>query len=327
MPLPIITLLQNVKHKGTKHKTYQVTNSFMTGIIHLLKKQLNNWYYKQQHVQGFSADSSKSLLAPITLRPIFKLDNMLKGLFIRIDDPDNLFVYQIMTPSTILQTSNHKKHHNAQDYHRICEAKSTGIFHFRHSDGKFTTSNILTKIIAQSKLCSLIQPLLYWKDETIQDNHPNLLIMQFIKAINLAAFSGLRGVSDIYHVSPSDASMGRSEVAFPASSSRNAPFPEYSQKEVVQNSHDSMSAKRVIRWDIDDCSTVSNPSCVHTSDGLDSTIQIGNDPYVQIRRQGASYTDGYSGTETTVDIHTTVPKPTQVYKDPGLSVQTYSALP
>jgi hypothetical protein len=144
---------------------------------------------------------------------IMDLRYTLRMLGIPLDGPAWMFGdnQSVITSSTIPH-SNLNKRHNALSYHRVREAISAGILYFLHIDGKLNPSDILTKFLPWVKFWPLIQPLLFWKGETMKDIHPSLPITQVIEAIALAASTGLRGVSDNHGISPQDA-FARSIVA------------------------------------------------------------------------------------------------------------------
>jgi endo-beta-N-acetylglucosaminidase D len=130
---------------------------------------------------------------------------------IPIDGPSWMFGdnQSVITSSTIPHSSLNKRH-NALSYHRVREAISAEILYFLHVDGKLNPSDVLTKFLAWAKFWPLIQPMLFWKGETVKGIHPNLPMTQVIEAMNLAASSGLRGVSSI---NPSDTAMGSAITA------------------------------------------------------------------------------------------------------------------
>jgi hypothetical protein len=69
-----------------------------------------------------------------------------------------------------------------------------------HVDGKNNPSDVLTKFLPYSKLQPLIQPLLFWKGETmVNDNKPFPVV---IRSLSTNTPSGLRGVTN--NINPSD---------------------------------------------------------------------------------------------------------------------------
>jgi hypothetical protein len=128
---------------------------------------------------------------------------------IPIDGPSWMFGdNQSVITFSIIPHSNPNKRHNALSYHRVREAISAGILYFIHIDGKLNPSDVLTKFLAWAKFWPLIQPMLFWKGDTIRYIHANLPVTQIIEEIKLAASSGLRGVSTI---NPSDAIGGSND--------------------------------------------------------------------------------------------------------------------
>jgi hypothetical protein len=112
---------------------------------------------------------------------------------------------QSVITSSNIPHSNLNKRHNALSYHRVREAISAKILYFIHIDGKLNPSDILTKFLSWAKFWPLIQPMLFWKGETMKDIHPNLPITQVIEQTKAGSPSGLRGVTSTSRVSPSGA--------------------------------------------------------------------------------------------------------------------------
>jgi hypothetical protein len=125
---------------------------------------------------------------------------------IPIDGPAWMFGdNQSVITSSNIPHSNLNKRHNALSYHRVREAISAKILYFIHIDGKLNPSDILTKFLSWAKFWPLIQPMLFWKGETMKDIHPNLPITQVIERTKASPPSGLREVTSTSRVSPSGA--------------------------------------------------------------------------------------------------------------------------
>jgi hypothetical protein len=108
----------------------------------------------------------------------------------------------VITSSTIPH-SNLNKRHNALSYHRVREAISAKVLYFIHVDGKVNPSDIMTKFLGWAKFWPLIQPLLFWKGETIKGTQDKTPIPQVIAALKEQSPSGLRGVTRSNSISPS----------------------------------------------------------------------------------------------------------------------------
>lgn len=178
----------------------------MSGIIHLVNQTPIQWFCKKQNVVETSTYGSEFMVARQATEQIMDLRYTLRMMGIPLDGPAWMFGdNQSVITSSNIPHSNLNKRHNALSYHRVREAISAGILYFMHIDGKLNPSDILTKFLAWVKFWPLIQPMLFWKGETIKKIHPNLPITQAIQEIALAASSGLRGVSTKSSISPSDA--------------------------------------------------------------------------------------------------------------------------
>jgi hypothetical protein len=184
-----------------------VTGRSLSGIIHMVNQTPIQWFCKKQNVVETATYGSEFMAARQATEQIMDLRYTLRMMGIPIDGPAWMFGdnQSVITSSTIPH-SNLNKRHNALSYHRVREAIAAGILYFIHIDGTLNPSDVLTKFLAWAKFWPLIQPLLFWKGETVKGIHPNLPLTQVIEALNQAASSGLRGVSDI---SPSDARKGK----------------------------------------------------------------------------------------------------------------------
>jgi hypothetical protein len=123
---------------------------------------------------------------------IIDLRYTLRMMGIPIDGPSWMFGdnQSVITSSTIPESTLNKRH-NALSYHLVRECIAAKIINFMHISGKVNPSDILTKFLSWSNFWPLIQPLLFWKGETLLST-PLSLIIQDIKDPP----TGLRGVSD-----------------------------------------------------------------------------------------------------------------------------------
>jgi hypothetical protein len=63
------------------------------------------------------------------------------------------------------------KQHNALVFHRVRKAIALGIMHLLWIEGKDNASNVLTKPLSHAVAWPLIQPLFFWKCQTISPTH------------------------------------------------------------------------------------------------------------------------------------------------------------
>jgi hypothetical protein len=106
----------------------------------------------------------------------------------------------VLTSSTLPHSSLNKRH-NALAYHRVREAVAAKVMYFQHVSGKINVSDIFTKFLPWTTFWPLVQPLLFWKGETMQsmDITPvifdSTLPLQDLITIIKESTAGLRGVT------------------------------------------------------------------------------------------------------------------------------------
>jgi hypothetical protein len=205
MPTPLGKPFRTTTYEDANLVHCLVTGRSMSGIIHLVNQTPIQWFCKKQNVVETATYGSEFMVARQATEQIMDLRYTLRMMGIPIDGPSWMFGdnQSVVTSSTIPH-SNLNKRHNALSYHRVREAISAGILYFLHIDGKLNPSDVLTKFLTWAKFWPLIQPMLFWKGETVRNIHPNLPMTQVIEALTLAASSGLRGVSSNSSISPSD---------------------------------------------------------------------------------------------------------------------------
>jgi hypothetical protein len=206
MPTPLGKPFRTTTYADANLMHCLVTGRSMSGIIHMVNQTPIQWFCKKQNVVETATYGSEFMVARQATEQIMDLRYTLRMMGIPIDGPAWMFGdnQSVITSSNIPHSSLNKRH-NALSYHRVREAISAGILYFIHIDGKLNPSDILTKFLAWATFWPLIQPLLFWKGDTVKQIHPILPIPQAIEAIKLAASTGLRGVSDNNRISPIDA--------------------------------------------------------------------------------------------------------------------------
>jgi hypothetical protein len=86
----------------------------------------------------------------------------------------------VITSSTIPHSTLNKRH-NVLSYHCVRECIAAKVFYLLHISGKINLTDMLTKPLGWVSFWPLVQPLFFWKRETIQDK-PFYLVIQGIKA-------------------------------------------------------------------------------------------------------------------------------------------------
>jgi hypothetical protein len=172
----------------------------MSGIIHLINQTPIQWFAKKQNTVETATYGSEFMVARQATEQILDLRYTLRMMGIPIDGKSWLFGdnQSVITSSTIPKSTLNKRH-NALSYHRVRECIAMGIINLLHVDGKNNPSDVLTKFLPYHKLRPLIQPLLFWKGETML--HHNQPLPVIIRGLTNDTLSGLRGVTTL--VNPS----------------------------------------------------------------------------------------------------------------------------
>jgi hypothetical protein len=172
----------------------------MSGILHFINQTPIQWFAKKQNTVETATYGSEFMVARQATEQILDLRYTLRMMGIPIDGKSWLFGdnQSVITSSTIPKSTLNKRH-NALSYHRVRECIAMGIINFLHVDGKNNPSDVLTKFLPYSKLQPLIQPLLFWKGETMVDATQPIPIT--IRDLSNGTPSGLRGVTN--NINPS----------------------------------------------------------------------------------------------------------------------------
>jgi hypothetical protein len=166
----------------------------MSGILHFINQTPVQWFAKKQATVETATYGSEFMVARQATEQILDIRYTLRMMGIPIDGPSWLFGdnQSVITSSTIPQSTLNKRH-NALSYHRVRECIAMDIITFMHVSGKDNPSDVLTKFLGYTKLRPLIQPLLFWKGETLlPDTKP---IPHIIHDLHHSSPSGLRGVT------------------------------------------------------------------------------------------------------------------------------------
>jgi hypothetical protein len=168
----------------------------MSGVIHLLNLTPIQWFCKKQNVVETATYGSEFMVARQATEQIMDLRYTLRMMGIPLDGPAWMFGdnQSVITSSTIPH-SNLNKRHNALSYHRVREAIASKVLYFIHIDGKHNPSDILTKFLSWAKFWPLIQPIPFWKGDTIRDAHPTTPMSEIIGNIKNQTTTGKRGVT------------------------------------------------------------------------------------------------------------------------------------
>jgi hypothetical protein len=198
------------KGKAVRITTYEdanlmhclLTGRSVTGILHLLNQTPIYWYTKKQGSVETATYGSEFVAAKIATEQIMDLKYTVRMMGIPLDGPAWMFGdnQSVITSSTIPHSSLNKRH-NALAYHRVREAVAANVMYFMKVSGKTNVSDIFTKFLAWVDFWPLVQPLLFWKGETLKkvdETLPLNELVTLLMATESDLVDGLRGVtSDI----------------------------------------------------------------------------------------------------------------------------------
>jgi hypothetical protein len=201
MPVPKGRIVRTATYQDANLFHDFVTGHSMTGILHMLNQTPLHWFSKCQGCVQSATYGSEFKGARTATEQIMDLCYTLSIMGVPIVGPSWMFGdnQSVITSSTIPESSINKRH-NALSYHLVRECIAAEIIYFINVKGKFNPSDLFTKILGWAEFWPLIQPLLFWKGETIIPEKPlpeaiNEIKAQIIKENEKNPTSALRGVS------------------------------------------------------------------------------------------------------------------------------------
>ena len=146
-----------------------VTGKSCTGIIHLVNQTPVDWFSKRQNNVETATYGSEFMAARIATEQIMDLRITLMSMGVPLDGASWLLGdNQSVIISSTVPHSTLKKRHNALSYHRVRAAIAVKIVKFARIDGKDNPSDVCTKFLPWAVFWPLIQPMLFWKGETVK---------------------------------------------------------------------------------------------------------------------------------------------------------------
>jgi hypothetical protein len=199
MPIPKGKCMRMTTYQDANLYHDMVTGRAVSGIIHLVNQTPVFWFCKKQKTVETATYGSEFMVARHSAEQIMDLRYTLRMMGIPIDGPAWMFGdnFSVITSSTIPQSTLNKRH-NALSYHRVRECIASGILYFIHVEGCYNPSDVLTKYLGWAKFWPLIQPLLFWKGETLLPDPNGTKPIALLIKENLSdnPVDGLRGVTE-----------------------------------------------------------------------------------------------------------------------------------
>ena len=146
----------------------QVTGKASTGILQLVNQTPIDWESKKQATVETTTYGAEFVAARMGVDKTIDLVFALKAMGVPVEEPawmlgDN----QSVITSSVIPSSTLKKRWIALAYHRVRAAIAHRIIRFCHVDSANNASDFLTKALGHQKGWPLIQPLLFWKGNTM----------------------------------------------------------------------------------------------------------------------------------------------------------------
>ena len=147
-----------------------VTGRSCTGILHFINQTPIAWFSKRQSQVETATYGSEFMAARITVEQIMDLRYTLRMFGCPLDGPSWMFGdnKSVVTQSTIPHSTLNKRW-NALSYHRVRAAVAAGVVRFEFLPGTENPSDCLTKSLPHHVARNHLEPLLFWKGETMQD--------------------------------------------------------------------------------------------------------------------------------------------------------------
>ena len=145
-----------------------VTGRSASGILEMLNKTPIDWFCKRQSQVETATYGSEFMVARQATERLIDLRYTLRSFGVPIDGPAWLFGdnQSVVTSSTIPH-SGLSKRWNALSYHKVREAVAGGWLRFEHIPGTQNPADVLTKALAWYQMRVHIEPLLFWKGDTL----------------------------------------------------------------------------------------------------------------------------------------------------------------
>ena len=145
-----------------------VTGRSASGIIEFINQTPIDWFCKRQAQVECATYGSEFMVARQAVERIIDLRYTLRSFGVPLDGPAWLFGdnQSVVTSSTIPHSSLSKRW-NALSYHKVREAVAGGWLRFEHIPGTENPADILTKPLAWYQMRVFVEPLLFWKGDTM----------------------------------------------------------------------------------------------------------------------------------------------------------------
>ena len=153
------------------------TGRSAAGILHSLNQTPIDSFSKLQNQVESAMYGSKFMASHQAVEQIIDLHYTLQMLGVVLDGPSWLFRdnKSVVTSVTIPHSSLNKCW-NALLYHKVCEVVVGGFIWSEHIHTDKNPADILTKSLPWHKACIHVEPLLFWKGETVVETSASAVL-------------------------------------------------------------------------------------------------------------------------------------------------------
>ena len=137
-------------------------------MLHFLNQTPIDWHTKKQETVETATHGSEFAAAWTAIQQIAGLRQALQYLGVPLRESSYLFGdnESVVTSSTLPHSPLSKRHH-ALAYHYTREAVASNMVAFHHIGGDLNPADVLSKHWGHSQVYSLLQPLLFYKGDTL----------------------------------------------------------------------------------------------------------------------------------------------------------------
>ena len=146
-----------------------ITGRSVTGVLHLINQTPIEWYSKSQATVETATYGTEFIAARVAIEQIMEMRVYLRYLGVPISGPTYLYGdnKSVVDSGSIPYFKLHKRH-LILCYHRVREAVASGLLYFIHIAGSDNPADVLSKAWGNQQVWNVLQPLLFWKGDTME---------------------------------------------------------------------------------------------------------------------------------------------------------------
>ena len=169
--------------KRVIHTTYVDANLYhdfatgkaVTAVLHVINQTIVDWFTKKQGTVETATYGSEFAAARAAIQQITGMRLTLRYLGVEVHESTILFGdnESVVKSGTIPHLLLNKRHHGLA-YHYTREAVASDAVNFYHIPGAVNPADILSKYWGYQQVWPMMQPILFWKGDTLELLNENL---------------------------------------------------------------------------------------------------------------------------------------------------------